>query len=155
MTPPLRRLALEDVDRAAFVLRTAFDERFPRLAGLHTPDEDRAYLRNHVFAGCEVWGAADEEIIGIIAFREGWIDQLYVLPRHQGRGVGDALLRVAKAASTSLLLRTFQQNALARRFYEARGFLAVGETDGSNNEEREPDILYRWERRSVSLVPPR
>ena len=32
------------------------------------------------------------------------------------------------------------------RFYEARGFALVRETDGSGNEEREPDALYLWTR---------
>ena len=32
----------------------------------------------------------------------------------------------------------------ARQFYEARGFIASEFTDGSRNEEREPDVLYVW-----------
>jgi hypothetical protein len=30
----------------------------------------------------------------------------------------------------------------ARRFYEARGFALIQETDGTGNEEKEPDALY-------------
>jgi putative acetyltransferase len=41
-----------------------------------------------------------------------------------------------------LKLKTFQRNAAARRFYEARGFAATDFNDGSVNEEHEPDILY-------------
>lgn len=110
------------------------------------PGRDRAYFREHVFVECEVWGPFGGEMIGIAAFREGWIDQLYVLPEHQGGGAGSALLQVAQAAFPSLQLWTFQKNTLARRFYERRGFVAVGETDGRDNEEREPDVLYRWQR---------
>ncbi len=144
----LRRLTLDDMDHAAVILRTSFDERLPWLAGLHTPDEDRAYFRNRLFPACEMWGVAENDIIGIIAFRPGWIDQLYVLPQFQRRGAGNAILDVAKAASPSLQLWTFQKNASARSFYEARGFVAIEETDGSTNEEREPDVLYRWVRSS-------
>jgi hypothetical protein len=43
-----------------------------------------------------------------------------------------------------LHLWTFQRNAQARRFYEARGFALVEETDGAGNEEKEPDALYLW-----------
>jgi putative acetyltransferase len=143
---PLRRLSLDDMDRAATIHRTAFDQRLPWLAGLHTPAEDRAFFRNQIFAECKVWGALAEEIIGFIAFREGWVDQLYVLPQHQGKGMGGALLALGKAASAELQLWTFQRNLLARRFYEKHGFLALRETDGSGNEEREPDVLYRWRR---------
>ena len=141
----LRRLTLEDMDRSAVIHRAAFDERLPWLAGLHTPGGDRTYFRERVFVECEVWGAAVDETIGIIAFREGWVDQLYVLPEHQGCGVGDTLLQLAKAAFPSLQLWTFQKNALTRRFYEKRGFVAIQETNGLDNEEHEPDVLYRWQ----------
>ena len=83
-------------------------------------------------------------MIGIIAFREGWIDQLYVLPKTQGQGVGTALLAVATSAWPELMLWTFQRNTGARRFYERHGFVAVEETDGSLNEEKEPDVRYCW-----------
>ena len=126
------------------IYREAFDERLPWLAGFHTPAEDRVFFRTRVFIECQVWGAVDEAIIGFIAFREGWVDQLHVLPHRQRQGAGRALLQVAKTASASLMLWTFQRNAPARRFYESQGFLVVRETDGSGNEEREPDVLYRW-----------
>jgi hypothetical protein len=40
----------------------------------------------------------------------------------------------------------FSANRRARRFYEARGFALVRETDGAGNEEKGPDALYRWTR---------
>lgn len=144
MTVSLHRMGLEDMACVAVVLRQAFDERLPWLAGIHTPQEDRRFFENQVYASCEVWGAVDGEIIGFIAFREGWVDQLYVLPGHQKRGIGVALLDVAKAAWPVLQLWTFQRNMAARRFYEKQGFTAIQQTDGRDNDEREPDILYRW-----------
>jgi GNAT superfamily N-acetyltransferase len=90
-------------------------------------------------------GAFDSAaMIGMVAFREDWIDQLYVLPGAQGRGVGTELLQVAQRSFDRLQLWTFQRNAPARRFYEARGFALVRETDGAGNEEKEPDALYLW-----------
>lgn len=86
-------------------------------------------------------------LVGVIAFLEDWIDQLYVLPEAQGRGIGTRLLEVAKAAYPALSLWTFQRNAAARRFYEKHGFLVVDESDGAGNEEKEPDVLYKWEAR--------
>jgi GNAT superfamily N-acetyltransferase len=143
----LRQLELADMDTAARVLRAAFDHALPSLAGLHTPAEDRWFFRERVFKSCEVWGAFDNAaMIGTLAFREGWIDQLYVLPRAQGHGIGTQLLRVAQGSFDRLHLWTFQRNARARRFYEARGFALVRETDGAQNEEKEPDALYLWRR---------
>jgi putative acetyltransferase len=144
MRHALQRLSQAEMAEVAIIHRTAFDERLPWLAGLHTPAEDAAFFRDRVFAECVVWGAIDERMIGFIAFREGWIDQLYVLPHRQDQGAGLALLRVAQSAYSDLRLWTFQRNALARRFYEKQGFVAIEETDGSRNEEREPDVLYRW-----------
>jgi GNAT superfamily N-acetyltransferase len=143
----LRQLELADMDNAARVLRTTFDHALPWLAGLHTPEEDRWFFRERVFGTCQVWGAFDGVmIIGIIAFRQDWIDQLYVLPTAQGRGIGSELLQVAQNSFDRLQLWTFQRNGQARRFYQARGFALVRETDGAGNEEREPDALYLWTR---------
>jgi GNAT superfamily N-acetyltransferase len=143
----LRQLKLEDMDAAARVVRTAFDQALPSLAGLHTPEEDQWFFRERVFKTCEMWGAFDGAVMtAIIAFREGWIDQLYVLPEAQRRGVGKDLLRVAQNAFDRLQLWTFQRNASARRFYEGRGFALIQQTDGARNEEKEPDALYLWTR---------
>jgi GNAT superfamily N-acetyltransferase len=77
------------MDIAARVLRTAFDHALPSLTGLHTPAEDQWFFRERVFKTCTVWGAFDSAaMIGMLVFREDWIDQLYVLPKAQGRGVG-------------------------------------------------------------------
>ena len=146
MALSLRRLCRDEIGRVAVIHRASFDERLPWLAGLHTPAEDWAYFQDRVFKECEVWGAVDEEIVGFIAFRGQWVDQMYILPHWQRQGAGGALLQVAKAASPTLLLWTFQRNGPARRFYEKHGFVALKETDGRGNEEREPDILYRWKR---------
>jgi len=143
----LRRLELVDMDAAARVLRTSFDHALPSLAGLHTPKEDQWFFRERVFRTCEVWSAFDgAAMTGMLVFREDWIDQLYVLPKAQGRGVGTELLQVAQRPFDRLHLWTFQRNVPARRFYEARGFALVRETDGAGNEEKEPDALYRWTR---------
>ena len=143
----LRQLELTDMDAAARVLRAAFDHALPSLAGLHTPQEDRWFFRERVFKTSVVWGAFDDAaMIGMIAFREDWIDQLYVLPEVQGRGVGTELLQVVQSSFDRLHLWTFQRNAQARLFYEAKGFVLVQETDGARNEEKEPDALYLWTR---------
>ena len=149
----LRRLAIEETDQAAAVLRASFDQALPTLAGLHTPDEDRWFFRERLFAVCQIWGYFnDQDLVGIIAFREGWIDQLYILPAWQGRHIGTALLQVAQDRFDRLSLWTFQRNKRARGFYENHGFVAMSETDGSRNEEKEPDVLYSWQREHLERV---
>ncbi|MGY4308395.1 GNAT superfamily N-acetyltransferase [Bradyrhizobium sp. USDA 4369] len=147
MANTVRQLAMSDMGAAAAVHRAAFDAALPWLAGLHTPDEDRWFYRERVFRDCALSGAFQrDELAGFIALRKEWIDQLYVHPEAQGRGVGSALLDLAKTTGDRLHLWTFQRNMAARRFYERRGFVLVEETDGARNEEREPDALYRWTR---------
>src|SRR6195256_3345891 len=141
----LEQLGLEDIDAAARAVRAAFNEALPSLAGLHTPKEDQWFFRERVFETCEVWGAFDSAgMTGMIAFRKDWIDQLYVLPDAQRRGIGTELLQVAKTSFDRLQVGTFQRNVRARRFYEARGFALVQETDGARNEEKQPDARYLW-----------
>lgn len=147
MLSPPTKLQRSDMDAAAAVHRASFDERLPWLAGLHTPEEDRAYFRNVVFDECELWGTFHgQALAGFIAFRDGWIDQLYVLPAYQSQGMGSALLGVAQMRCSALNLWTFQRNAIARRFYERHGFVEAELTDGAGNEEHEPDIRYIWRR---------
>jgi GNAT superfamily N-acetyltransferase len=143
----LRQLAIEETDQAAAVLRASYDQALPTLTGLHTPDEDRWFFRERVFAECQIWGYFnDQELVGIIAFREGWIDQLYILPAWQRRRIGTALLQVAQDRFDRLSLWTFQRNKRARSFYESHGFVAISETDGARNEEKDPDVMYSWQR---------
>ncbi|HEY4161660.1 MAG TPA: GNAT family N-acetyltransferase [Dongiaceae bacterium] len=143
----LRQLDRTEMAAAARIHRAAFDLALPWLAGLHTPEQDRDFFRARVFETCAVWGGFGETALeGVIAFREGWIDQLYIAPTAQGLGLGSALLGIAKSRESDLQLWTFQRNTRARAFYEARGFHLIHETDGAENEEREPDALYRWMR---------
>lgn len=74
-----------------------------------------------------------------------WLDHLYVAPGRTGQGVGSALLGLAQALRPSGLgLWAFESNAGARRFYARHGFVEVERTDGSDNEERAPDVRMEW-----------
>jgi GNAT superfamily N-acetyltransferase len=93
-----------EMEQAAQVHRLAFDHALPWLTGLHTLGADRWFSRERIFKACtlsEVFHG--EAMTGIIAFRNDWTDQLYVLSDKQGRGVGSELLQVAKAASAPAL----------------------------------------------------
>jgi len=74
----------------------------------------------------------------------GWIDQLYVAHGRTGRGYGTFLLQCAiERLPSPIYLYTFQENLGARRFYERNGFESERFSDGADNEERCPDVLYR------------
>ncbi len=145
----IRRARPDESDSVAELFRRSRETALPYLPDLHTAGEDRTFFRERVFTTCDVYvaehGAA---LVGFCAFRDGWVDHLYVDPSRLGEGIGTALLREAMDRNDRLQLWTFQRNARARRFYEARGFTCERMTDGRDNEEREPDVLYRWRRRS-------
>ena len=115
------------------------------LPTLHTPEEDLAFFRG-VVADREVWvWEEDGSILGFAALSDDELSHLYVEPDAHGRGIGGALMNRAKERRPGgFHLWVFQQNANARRFYEAHGFILVRETDGGDNEERTPDALYTW-----------
>ena len=144
----VRRACDDESDAVAALVRLSKETAMPYLPNLHTPDEDRAFFRDRVFTECEVWVAERVgEVVGMCAFRTGWVDQLYVHPAHQRTRIGAALLRKAKDANDRLQLWAFQRNANALRFYESHGFRLVKTTDGRDNDEREPDVLLVWTRR--------
>ena len=142
----LRRATEADAPGIAVTLRQAFRVSLPFLPELHSPEEDLWFVREVMLVKDEVWvvEAGGGAIAGFIGFREGWIDHLYVHPDWQGRGLGPELLSKPLQYRQTRRLWTFQKNTRARAFYEARGFKLIELTDGSGNEEKEPDALYEW-----------
>ncbi|HEX4678612.1 MAG TPA: GNAT family N-acetyltransferase [Gaiellaceae bacterium] len=68
-----------------------------------------------------------------VAVGYGFLRNLYVLPAHQGSGVGStmhdhALERLRELGFTEAKLWTLEGNHGARRFYERRGWMLNGET---------------------------
>jgi len=142
-----RRATLDDLASIARLHRRAFFDAIPHMPALHTPGEDLEFYSTVVFPSTQIWLTERSGITaGFIAFRPGWVDHLYVHPDHQGTGIGSALLELARVPEHSLCLWTFQCNLKARRFYERHGFRIEQETDGANNEERQPDVFYIWKR---------
>ncbi|CAN5880902.1 hypothetical protein BH11PSE3_BH11PSE3_44130 [soil metagenome] len=115
---------------------------------LHTVEEDRAFIETVILKECEVTVAEkDGRVVGFLALQGEEVRLLHVHPDIIGTGAGSLLIEVAKqSGGTALELSCFQANARARRFYESHGFKAVRFTDGRNNEEKTPDVRYRWER---------
>jgi putative acetyltransferase len=147
----LRRAVIEDMAAVAVLLRLTMKTSLPYLPDLHTPEDDLWFFSDVQFPKGEIWVAeADGVIIGFAARSPGWLDHLYVHPDHHGGGVGHALLEQARADVSGLQLWAFQRNSRARAFYEAHGFVLERLTDGSGNEEREPDALYVWTRPSIT-----
>ncbi len=136
-------------------------------AAVHREPEIRAWVRDVVLAEREVVVAevldadvgvggdhriprgdaahAAWHVCAVLVLDRSWVDQLYVLPAAQGRGVGGRLLSHAKSRRPDGLgLWVFQSNVLAIDFYTQHGFVIAESTDGAGNEEREPDHRMMW-----------
>jgi GNAT superfamily N-acetyltransferase len=144
----LRTAGSEDADAVARVLldsRRAFLSFVP---WVHTDAEVREWVRTTLLPdGRVVVHEAAEGVVGVLATsvvqRIGWIDQLYLLPGYTGQGLGRRLLDCAHhLLPRPIRLYTFQQNLGARRFHERHGYRPIEFTDGRQNEERCPDVLY-------------
>ena len=137
----LRRAEAADGPAMGAIFRAARAQTLPYLPVLHTAEEDDAFF-GQLAERHEAFMAGDE---GFVVLSPGHVEQLYVHPRAQGRGIGSELLRHAQQLSPAgLELWVFQRNTRAIAFYERRGFTVVRRTDGAANAEREPDVLMAW-----------
>ncbi len=119
------------------------------LAPLPHSDEDvQRWVRDELVPTGGVTVAIESgAVVGLIAVAKRidgeWIDQLYVHPSRFRRGIGSTLLQVAlMRLQDTVRLYTFEDNQVARRFFERYGFKAVAFGDGSGNESGRPDVLY-------------
>lgn len=146
----------QESDVCAEVLREAWRGMWFVPQNLHTPAEDRRWMRD-VFA-CQMVFVAENggygepglqqeaRVVGFLSMADGTIHNLYIRPSHQGQGIGQPLLEAAKAASGGKLkLWVFEPNEGAIQFYERHGFNTVRKTDGQDNEEKVPDRLMVWQ----------
>jgi putative acetyltransferase len=145
----LRRATTSDAVAIADVYSASF-RLLAFLPMLHTIDEYRWFIANVILKECMVTVAEDESgIVAFLALKGEEVRLLYTRPDRIGMGAGTQLINAVKASGVGALeLWCFQANERARRFYEARGFRPIRLTDGADNEERMPDIRYRWELRS-------
>ena len=142
----LRPATSADGPEVAALFIASRHDALPYLPELHTDESTTQWISETVLRHSTVWVAElDGIIVGFSSLVGDHLDHLYVRPGHYRQGVGDRLLARAKAMSSGRLrLFTFQRNARARAFYEARAFVVIAYGDGSTNEEREPDVLYEW-----------
>lgn len=113
---------------------------------IHSFENHVFFLNNILYKDNKIYIAIDNnKVVGLIAFNENEVNQLYIHNDYQGMGLGKRLLDMAKSNSkVRLTLYTFEVNHKAQRFYEANGFKIIGR--GHENEENLADIKYEWVR---------
>ena len=140
----LRRGDVADA-RAVTGVHLASRRAAPMPAGVHPDDEVHRWLADRL-AQDEVWVAElDGEVVGYVRLTPTWLDDLYVLPSHARQGIGSMLLELAQALRPDgFSLWVFETNTPARAFYAHHGLVEREHTDGSDNEERAPDVRMSW-----------
>lgn len=110
----------------------------------HSFEDHVFFLNNILNKDNKIYIAIDNnKVVGMIAFNESEINQLYIHIDYQGKGLGRRLLELAKLNSKGrLTLFTFEVNRKAQHFYEKNGFRIIGR--GHENEENLEDIKYEW-----------
>ncbi len=154
----LRAAVAKDAPKVAKIMIEARRVLMPFAPSAHSDADVRQWVKDQLLPGGRVTVAVqDNAVVGVLAASEHdglvWIDQLHVHPAQVARGIGAALLADALARlPRPVQLYCFQANTRARGFYERRGFCAVGFGDGSGNEERVPDVLYRLDVPGAALA---
>ena len=141
-----RRATAADAAEVATVYIASRRGATAYLPTVGTDAEIRAFVIDRMVPARETWVAeVSGRIVAVMVLDGDMVEQFYVSPGQQRRGVGDAMLAHAKQLRPAgLRLWAFQRNTPARRFYQARGFIAKEFTDGATSMEREPDVLYAW-----------
>jgi GNAT superfamily N-acetyltransferase len=136
----------DDADAISALFLAARRAAMPWLAEVHDEAGVRRHFATRVLPETEVLVARrDGELLGFLALAGSEVGHLYVRPDAQRAGLGSALLAAAKARRPGgLELWAFQRNAGALAFYARHGFAERYRTDGSANEEREPDVRLGW-----------
>jgi ribosomal protein S18 acetylase RimI-like enzyme len=140
----IRRATTQDVEQIVDVFERSF-ATLDFLPKLHTHEENLAFLAR-VIDRQDVWLAErDGRVAGFLALDGDDGTFFYVDPEAHGEGIGTALFEHAqRERPQGFSFWAFQDNVKARHFYEKRGCVAVEFTDGSGNEEKTPDVRYRW-----------
>jgi len=138
------RKAQDNDAQAAGAIVYQFQQGTNWMPKLYALEEVIRFCRIMIDRGWVTVAQDQGRVVGFLARDRAEVCSLYLADGIRGRGFGRALLAEAKEASPQLLLRTFEANTAARRFYHRQGFIEIGRGDGSTNEEGLPDIFLQW-----------
>ncbi|WP_051277409.1 GNAT family N-acetyltransferase [Marmoricola sp. URHB0036] len=111
-----------------------------------SPEQVRAWVQDLPARGQEIWVATrDDTVLGFLSLRGSWVPLLFVHPERPGRGVGAALIDLAKGLRPhGFGLRVHEANTRARDFYRRHGLIELESTDGSSYDDDAPDVQMAW-----------
>ncbi|MFE6664658.1 GNAT family N-acetyltransferase [Streptomyces sp. NPDC057697] len=143
----LREATAEDAGPLTGLFLASRAVSMPYLPKVHSDEDTLAWMTHVVLPETTVRIAetGGGELLGFASLDGTELEHLYLHPDARRRGIGSLLLaHVRELAGEELTLYVFQRNTDARAFYEHHGFTAIAFDDGGRNEEKEPDVRYRW-----------
>lgn len=101
-------------------------------------------LREHTLPHAQIFPAKiNDRIIGFAAIAKNFIDQLYVHPHYQGKGLGSFWIEQAKTLYPDFLeLYPLAANTKAIAFYKKHGFTIIEKAIAP--DEKVPDVKMLW-----------
>jgi len=141
----LRKAGPSDCEFAYCVKKATFREYIEKVYGWDEDEQRRLHEQRFKAEGFRIISVAGTDV-GVIsadvAPDQVKVNQLFVLPEHQGQGVGRAcmvlIIEEARQRHVPVRLRAMKVNPRAQAFYKRLGFTAIGETDTHVLMERGP-----------------
>ena len=150
----IRRARSDDADALSSLFSESRRKALPDLPERYSADQIFRWMVGEVLSKQTVWVIeSGGKVAGFLALHEEDLSHLYIAPRFLRKGLGGRLLCLAQRTSPLLRLFAFQKNEPAIRFYLKHGFHVLGYGDGSQNEEREPDVQMEWKRETKRRAP--
>jgi GNAT superfamily N-acetyltransferase len=131
----LRKATPSDSEFAYFTKRTAFREYVEKVWGWDEDEQRELHEQRYRAQDFRIINLAGTEV-GILAFVVAGdcvrLHQLFLLPEHQGKGIGRKcmflIMEEARQLGLPIRIRVLKVNPRALAFYKRLGFVCTGET---------------------------
>jgi len=152
MTPIIRPARADEYDEVARVWMNSWASAGIEAASEPLLEKLRARVPVEVAKGWSLYVADDGGTLAAMLamhLQDNYLDQLFVAPEHQGRGVGRMLLAFTrKQLPDEIWLRCVRENVKAWRWYEREGFVLEKETlDPTTGFTMK---YYRWKKEGTT-----
>jgi len=146
----IRPLGQAEIRPAAKLLFRSANLAYRDINWNHTEQETLDWFEATQDRWSEIWVAAcGGQLAGVMCLETDFIDQLFIDPDWQRKGIGSELLERAKQSyPNGFKLFVFQNNEPAVNFYERHG-LVRGKA-GVSPDEGEPDFEYFWRTQNLT-----
>jgi GNAT superfamily N-acetyltransferase len=132
----LRQAGPSDSEFAYAVKKAAFRQYVEQVWGWDEEEQRRLHEQAFTWQNCRIINVAgtDAGIMAVVTKRDCIaVNQIFLLPEHQGRGIGRQCMSLvteeARELGLPVRLRVLKVNAPAQAFFRKLGFARTGETD--------------------------